>query len=185
MASKIYETTLKLSISIPKNFLGKLTWRFYGCRKQGINRRGRDFGFCTLTNKHTGRRRWHLGNRKWGFGVRWGGFDKEGARLVLITSLGAGGGDWGRAGGAVTEPRRYVWQTGDSSSQSRHAANLIHWQSAGENILLTSREHGCQIWPQSGTDRPQMGQILDFFRPDLSMYLNLIWKSPRFVPFGS
>ena len=50
-------------------------------------------------------------------------------------------------------------------------------------------KRGSQIWPQRGSDWPQMDQIRDFFRSDFStfwrgakMYWNLIWKSPGFVP---
>ena len=43
-----------------------------------------------------------------------------------------------------------------------------------------------QIWLQSGSDRPQMGQILDFSdQITVKMYWNLIWKSPELVPFDA
>ena len=49
--------------------------------------------------------------------------------------------------------------------------------------------HGYQIWPQSGSDWPQMGQIRKIFRSDLVHFgavrqnvLNLIWKISRICP---
>ena len=37
-------------------------------------------------------------------------------------------------------------------------------------------EHGYQIWPQSGSDWPQMGQIREIFRSD-SVHLGPIWPT--------
>ena len=45
-------------------------------------------------------------------------------------------------------------------------------------VLLT----GCHMWAQSGSDRPQMWQMWDFFRSEVNFasqnVLNLIWEVP-------
>ena len=58
---------------------------------------------------------------------------------------------------------------------------------AGNTRGGDNRYQGCQIWAQSGSDWPQMGQIQDFFRSDSVHFgsarqnvLKLILKSPRF-----
>ena len=57
---------------------------------------------------------------------------------------------------------------------------------------LNPANHGYQIWPQSGSHWPKMGQIREIFRSDSVHFgavrqnvLYLIWKNPRFVPFGA
>ena len=36
----------------------------------------------------------------------------------------------------------------------------------GDQRTFLSTDHGYQIWPQSGSDWPQMGQIREIFRSD-------------------
>ena len=53
--------------------------------------------------------------------------------------------------------------------------------------------HGCQSWAQSGSDCPQMGEILDFFRLNFSKFwlgepkFTVIWieKFPNWSHLGS
>ena len=59
-------------------------------------------------------------------------------------------------------------------------------------VYMLVCRHGYKIWPQSGSDWPQMGQIREIFRSDSVHFgaprqnvLNLIWKFPGFVPFGA
>ena len=83
-------------------------------------------------------------------------------------------------------------------------------QPATPRSLVIGSGHGYQIWPQSGSDWPQMGQIREIFRSDsvhfgapvmvgpkviqigksgtfsdqISVHFGALLKSPRFVPFG-
>ena len=55
--------------------------------------------------------------------------------------------------------------------------------------LVTSlfmSHQGCQVCLHIGSDWPQMRQIWDFFRTEKKCikFWILIWRSPRFVPFG-
>ena len=60
------------------------------------------------------------------------------------------------------------------------------WKISLTGINLATQQiqplQGCQRWPQIGSYWSQIGQIWDFFFQNI---LNLIWKSPRFVPFGA
>ena len=58
---------------------------------------------------------------------------------------------------------------------------LKHWKANSQADLTT---HGCRVWLQSGSD---LGLFQIRFQYILArwakMYWNLVWKSPRFVPF--
>ena len=61
-----------------------------------------------------------------------------------------------------------------------------------QRVIWSAVRHGYQIWPQSVSDWPQMGQIREIFRSDSVHFgavrqnvLNLIWKFSGFVPFGA
>ena len=87
----------------------------------------------------------------------------------------------------LTAPR----ELGSPPSESLCNITGCHWFNFVYSDIVTKNQ-GCYIWTQSGTDWPHVGQIRDFFRSDFSTFWLsepkctkiLILKCPWFVPFG-